>query len=91
MAYHIPNSFSTYKLTAEEETIGTMLSPEQTYVLQNKIAEISEQILALEFDVTLPMKFTQDEAFLKGQLSFARFMLDSSNSLRAALNNPSQE
>ena len=86
MAHLIPCSFSRYRLTPEEEVTGTLLSAEQTYVIQNKLVEISEQILALDYQASSPSDFLQNEAFLKGQLAFARFLLESSETIRANLN-----
>ena len=85
MGQLIANSFSRYTLTDEEEINGTLLSIEQIYVLQNQIADISEQILALEFNPQEPQQFMQNEAFLRGQLTFARFRLEASETIRSSL------
>ncbi len=79
------SSFATHNLTNEEALNGQVLSPLQLQVLQNEIAQIAEQILALTFDPSNPIRFAQDDAHLKGQLQFAQFLQARSEEARQVL------
>jgi hypothetical protein len=76
----IPNSFSTYELTEEEESNGSIFTEDQLRVLQNKLAEVAEEKIALEFDPSEPLLFQQQEAYKRGQLDMLRYLLDMSAS-----------
>jgi hypothetical protein len=47
--------------------------------VQNLLADIADQVLALEFDPKNPGDFTQQDSFLKGQLSAYRYLLEASS------------
>lgn len=68
-------TFATYKLTKRETLSGSILSHDQKAVLQNELASIAENKINLDYDPRNPIKFAQDEAFLKGQMSIIRVML----------------
>ena len=68
-------TFTHYDLTTREILAGSILSSDQQAVLQNELAMIAEQRTNLDYDATNPVKFAQDEAFLKGQMSIIRVML----------------
>ena len=78
MAMLIENTFSTYKLTNEEELSGNILNFNQVAVLQNERAQVAESRLNVDFDPQNSVKFAQDEAFLKGQLSVYNLLLERS-------------
>ena len=78
MAMLIENTFSTYKLTNEEELSGHILNFNQVAVLQNERAQVAESRLNVDFDPQNSVKFAQDEAFLKGQLSVYNLLLERS-------------
>lgn len=75
MSRQINNSFTSYDLSEAEILQGSILSVQQKQVLQNELSQCAEQILALEFVPTNPLKFTQDDSFLKGQMSVLRVIL----------------
>lgn len=70
--------FSAYELTPEEELNGQTLNGAQKVLLQTEQSQIAEQILNLDFEPSDPLKFAQNEAFLRGQLSVYQVMLDRS-------------
>lgn len=76
MAMLIPNTFSSYVLTPEEDLTGSTFTFLQLCVLRNKLAQVAQDKLNLEFDVTCPNKFIQHEAYLKGQLDTIQWLLD---------------
>jgi len=74
----IENAFTSYQLTNEEELAGHILNFNQAAVLQNERAQVAESRLNVDFDPQNPVKFAQDEAFLKGQLSVYNLLLERS-------------
>lgn len=82
MAHLISNSFSSYSLSEEEVTQGTILTLTQQQVIQNRLVIIAEEKLALEYDSTSPSAFMQQEAYKKGQIDILRYMLDDSLALQ---------
>lgn len=68
--------FTTYDLDETEQLTGTVYSSNQLAVLRNKLSETVQQKLRLVFDPANVMKYTQDEAFLTGQISILEFLLD---------------
>lgn len=70
------NTFTSYKQTPEEELVGMCMCTEQRQFLQNQISRIAEEILALTPDPINYSVFIQQEAYLKGQLDFAKYLLD---------------
>jgi hypothetical protein len=75
MANLLSNSFSSYELSQRELLAGSVLNGDQISVLQNELSQIAESRLNLDFTPDNPLKFAQDEAFLKGQMSIIRVML----------------
>jgi len=78
MATAIDNEFSSYELTDEEAIQGAIFTITQKQVMQNHLAQIAGEKLALEFDVTNPNKFIQDDSYKKGQLDFVKYLIDCS-------------
>lgn len=81
MAILIPNDFSSWQLSPAEEESGQILTYEQKAVLQNKLAEIVRDKLNITLDVNNPVKFAQEEAYLKGQMDLVVWLLDTSQSV----------
>lgn len=71
-------SFSRYLLSEQESISGSILNSQQKMVIQNIIADIAEEKLALIFDPTNPSRFMQQEADLAGKLSILKFILENS-------------
>jgi hypothetical protein len=88
----IPNSFTSYEFSDREILEGSVLSALQIAVLQNELANIATNKLNLDYDPRNPLKFAQDEAFLKGQMSIINVMLlrssDSEITLQKLAGNP---
>jgi hypothetical protein len=87
MAKLISNTFSSYELTARERLAGSILSTDQYNLLQNELSMVADNIIALDYDPAHPLKFVQNEAHLKGQLSILRFMLLRSDESKEQLKN----
>lgn len=75
MANVTSNTFSSYKMTAEESKQGSILSSLNLVVLQNLRASIAEEKLNLQFTPNDVLTFTQQEAYLKGQLDILAYLL----------------
>jgi hypothetical protein len=84
------SSLSSYNLSPEEQLAGHKLTPENTYVIQNHICELSEEKLALKYDPSQPMWFVQREAELQGQIGILKMLLGLSESAHLNLS-PDQE
>ena len=92
MARLIPGTFTSYEFTAAELLSASILSLPQKQLLQNELSQIADNRLNLDFDPSCPAKFTQHEAYLKGQMSIIRVMLlrsdESEMQLQARHQNP---
>ena len=51
---------------------------------------VATNVLNLEYDVQNPLKFAQDEAFLKGQIQVLTYLLDASDSAESMLSGQDQ-
>lgn len=78
MSTVISSAFTRYAQTNQEQLAGSVLSGDQKQYIQNQLATIAEQRLALVPDPINYAVFIQDEAFLKGQMAAYQYMLDSS-------------
>jgi len=76
MSYILPNTFTTYHLTEEEQAQGQILTSANIMVLQNLVASAAEEKLALKFDPINPLVFTQREAELMGQIGILKFLIE---------------
>lgn len=68
--------FTSVPLSPDEELSGSILTQLQKSVLQNRRAEIATQKLNLVFTPNDVLSFTQNEAFLKGQLELIQWIFD---------------
>lgn len=75
MSHPIPNTFSSFALSADEQKAGQTLTSLNVAVLQNQRSSIAEEKLALAFDPANPQAFMQQEAYLKGQLDILNYIL----------------
>ena len=85
MASLIPNSFSSYDLTEEEEIQGNLLTQVQKQVIQNNIVNLAEEKINLVLDPTLSTEYVQREAGLAGQIAALRYRLELSESTEEML------
>lgn len=70
------SSFLSYELTEDEMREGSTFSISQRAVIQNQIAAIAEEKIALTFDPSNPLVFTQREAELTGQIGILKYLLE---------------
>lgn len=71
-------SMTRFILTLEEYQSGRMLNLQQKQVLQNILASISEDRLALTYDSQEHNSFIQREAELQGQAGIIKLLLSNS-------------
>ena len=85
MAKLVPNTFSLYQLTEEEETNGTILNTNHKAVIQNSIAFFAEQKLALIFNPNDPQDFGIQTAFLAGKIEALQHLLINSDEMETTV------
>lgn len=78
MARQLPNSFTRYQLTEEEQLSGQILTTSNYHVIQNLIADAAEARLAHTYDPANHLSFIQREAELQGQIGILKFLLEAS-------------
>lgn len=74
MSTQVPNKFTSYQLTAEEEKAGFILTQNNIQVFQNELALTAEAKITLTFDPANPSVFLQQEAYLRGKLEFIEWL-----------------
>lgn len=87
MAELVPHSFNRYQLTPRESLESLILTPLQKMGIQNQIAQISDELLTLDFDPEKPKTFVQDQAYKRGQLEILRYQLIASQESESQLAN----
>jgi hypothetical protein len=75
MGTPIPNSFTSYKLTEDEQRAGHLLNNLNVAVFQNLRSQLAEEKLNLAFTPNDILSYTQQEAHLKGQLDILNYIL----------------
>ena len=88
MATIVPNLFTTYILTDEEQLQGMVLTEQQKQVFQNERARLAEERSLLTIDPNDIVASAQAEAHKLGQLELIAWILESSDAANAELNNP---
>ena len=76
MAHPANNTFSSYSLSEEEYRNGALLSSLNVASLQNLRCSIAEEKLRLPFTPNDVLSYTQQEAYLRGQLDILSHLLD---------------
>jgi len=89
------SSFTKYTLNPQEEQSGMILNDSQLAVLHNLRTDIADQKINLDFTPNDVLGFTQQEAFLSGQLKLLQHLIDRSeeavkNALEIARNTSTQ-
>jgi hypothetical protein len=74
----INSSFQRIPVSESELVSGSILSAMQIAVIQNLRVDIAEQKLNLTFTPNDVLSYTQQEAFLKGQLEILLHLIDTS-------------
>ena len=90
MSHPIPNTFSTYSLTPQEQRAGMMLTPMNIAVIQNLRSSIAEEKLNLVFTPNDVLSYTQHESYLKGQMDILSHLLNCNEEAIAASTTNSQ-
>ena len=88
MARLIPNAFSSWELTENEEHQGSMFTITQLQVLQNTLSNIANEKIMLIFDTSKPEAFIQDNAYKDGQIEILTWLIDTSVTLSELPSNP---
>jgi len=86
MATIIPNAFTSYSLNDQEQLEGACLTVTQKQVIQNHLSNTATEMINIEYDPEHPMRYTQQEAYKRGQLETYQFLLDSAKAAEDALN-----
>lgn len=71
----IPTSFTSYQLNANDTKLGQTLTSLNIAVLQNLLSQLAEEKLNLEFTPNDVLSYTQQEAYLKGQMDVVKFIM----------------
>ena len=77
--------FSRYQLSEREVLDASVLNPVLVQYLQTQKASIAEQLLDLKYVQGEEFAFAQEQAFLQGQLSIYRTLLEASTEAYTAL------
>lgn len=85
------NPFASYELTEQEQLTGTILTQEQTYVIQNMLAEAAIEKLNLTFDDSNVALFRQREAELHGKITTLQTILENSEVSSKIVNQANSE
>jgi hypothetical protein len=80
MAQQLLNKFSSFALSDKEQEAGEVLSLETELVLQNEVALLAEELVALKYDPQNAVLFYQQQAYKSGQLDQLEFILNRSRS-----------
>lgn len=76
MAHPANSTFTSYTLTEDEARNGSILTSLNIAAIQNLRCKIAEEKLNLTFTPNDVLSFTQQEAYLKGQLDILSHLLD---------------
>ena len=79
------STFAKYEQSEQEQLAGTALTYDQKHFIQNQLCMIAEERIALQPDPVNYPAFIQQEAFLKGQMSAYKYLLDCSTESEKAL------
>jgi hypothetical protein len=80
--------YQKWDLTEQEYLQGSCLTITQKQCIQNQIAQLAEERLALNLDPEHPLNFIQKEAEIKGQLNALSYLIDLSTNAEKQLHNP---
>lgn len=76
--------FQAIPLSPSDASNGQILNGLQKAVIQNKRVEIATQKLTLPFTPNDVLSYTQQEAYLAGQLDILQYLLDASTASEEA-------
>lgn len=78
MAQISQTSLTRYDLTDQEQTVGSIFTQEQMYVLQNLLADLSEEKINLKVDSASFNSYIQQEAELQGKIGIIKYLIENS-------------
>lgn len=85
----IPNPFTQYEMSPEEESQSKILSFEQRANIQNHLSRCAQAKLELIYDSNNPVSSMQAEAEIQGQIGILKLILQEDEDARATLNEKS--
>ena len=86
------NTFTSLSLSESDTLSGSILNSLQEACIQNQRVAIAEQKLALPFTPNDTLAYTQQEAYLRGQLDILQYLLDlSQESQKLVVSSQSQD
>lgn len=71
----LPNTFTLYSFTSEEEIIANTFSEIQLARLRNELALVAQEKVNLKYDPEHPMQFLQQEAELQGKMGVLNYLI----------------
>jgi hypothetical protein len=84
-----PSTFQRFVLSPKDELSGSIINSSQLAVLHNMRTDIAEQKLNLPFTPSDVLGYTQQEAFLSGQLAILSTLIDRSEESQRLASSPS--
>lgn len=69
-------SFTKFQLNEQEQRLGQQLTSLNVAVIQNIRSGIAEEKIRLTFNPEKVLEFTQNEAYMRGQLDILSYILD---------------
>lgn len=85
MARIVPNTFTTYELSSEEQKAGYTLTTANLQTIQNLISTAAQLKVNLTFDPDNPSKFLQEEARLNGEIRILSYLVECNDAVNASL------
>jgi hypothetical protein len=82
------SSFQSWDLNDQEFLNGSCLSITQKQCIQNQIAQLAEERIALSIDPNNTLPFIQKDAELKGQINALRYLIDLSSTAEKKIREP---
>lgn len=71
----IDTPFTAYRLSQEELAIARSLGTEQRAYYQTLLSDAASEKIAIEQDPQNPLRYLQQEAYLKGQIDILNMLL----------------
>lgn len=72
----IPHLFNKFELTPEEFKVGSALSETTRALIQNLVAEASEEKIKLVLEENKIIEFASRDAYLRGKIDILCYLLD---------------
>lgn len=77
--------FVAFEFTPEELLSATVLPPLNYQYIQTLLSEAAEDKMNVQYDSDHPVRHIQQEAYFKGQIDLAKFLLGVSDDRKEAL------